>query len=87
MTESIVSALGGSPLAEFKDEQGTIEYREDDWENDPQNARTWTLPLKWTTVSIVRLCSLASYVLELTSGIHFPSRYLCILLSTRCPAG
>ena len=59
----ISSSLSEAPLGEVnlvKDE--TIEYREGDWENDPQNARNWTSAQKWTAVAIVRLRVLASYL-------------------------
>ena len=59
VTESPTSpSLCESPLREVKNEQETIKYWDDDWENDPQNARNWTVAQKWTAVSIVRLCFL-----------------------------
>jgi len=50
---------------------------EDDWENDPENARNWSFRKKWTTVSIV--CSFFSHKYlgkKFTAGIY---RYHCIL--------
>jgi len=83
----VPSSLSVSPLGDVKNEQGTIEYWEVDWENDPQNARNWTFAQKWTAVSIVRFRVLALYILaELTSRILFLLRYPCTPLSPRCPA-
>ena len=44
---------GESALPDDKVEEA-IENREEDWENDPENARNWSLMKKWTAVSIVR---------------------------------
>jgi len=85
--QSVSLNLSETPLSDVKTERGTIEFREDDWENDPQNARNWTWVQKWTAVSIVRFRFLASYVVEEpTSGILFSFRYPCIRFSARCPA-
>ncbi len=44
---------GESALPEDKVEEG-FENIEDDWENDPENARNWSTVQKWTAVGIVR---------------------------------
>lgn len=44
---------GESALPEDKVEEER-ENIEDDWENDPENARNWSFGRKWTAVSIVR---------------------------------
>jgi hypothetical protein len=44
---------GESALPDDKVEEA-LENREEDWENDPENARNWSLTKKWTAVSIVR---------------------------------
>ena len=69
--ESSVSShlpVSQTPSGEVKNEQEAIKYGEDDWEDDPQNARNWTMLQKWTAVAIASLLFLDSYVLELTSG-------------------
>lgn len=43
---------GESALPEDKREEA-FENLEDDWENDPENARNWTSRRKWTAVAIV----------------------------------
>lgn len=44
---------GESALPDDKLEEA-IENTEEDWENDPENARNWSLTKKWTAVFIVR---------------------------------
>lgn len=44
---------GESALPEDKVEED-FENAEDDWEDDPENARNWSSLKKWTAVSIVR---------------------------------
>lgn len=55
--------LSETPPGDVKNEQGTVEYREDDWQNDSQNARNWPVAQKWTAVAIVHFRFLALYVL------------------------
>jgi hypothetical protein len=43
---------GESALPEDKEGEA-IENVEDDWEDDPENARNWPAAKKWTTVAIV----------------------------------
>ena len=45
---------GESALPEDKVEEA-LENLEDDWEDDPDNARNWSSKKKWTAVGIVRL--------------------------------
>ena len=47
-------SVSETPLDEVGGEQGVVGFQEDDWENDPQNARNWTSAQKWAAVSIVR---------------------------------
>lgn len=51
--EPVLPGHGESALPEDKLEEA-IENLEDDWENDPQNARNWSFGQKWTAVAIVR---------------------------------
>ena len=48
---------GESALPEDKVEEA-LENIEDDWENDPENARNWSTVQKWTAVGIVRAYNL-----------------------------
>lgn len=51
--------------------EAVLENAEDDWENDPDNARNWNSRKKWTAVFIVR--TYPSYYLL---SIHHNHRYL-----------
>lgn len=44
---------GDSAFSEDKVEEA-VENLEEDWENDPDNARNWSFRRKWTAVGIVR---------------------------------
>jgi len=44
---------GESAIPEDKHEE-KIEILEDDWENDPENARNWPNGRRWTAMCIVR---------------------------------
>ncbi|KAG6916740.1 hypothetical protein DXG01_005560 [Tephrocybe rancida] len=57
-----------SALPEDKIEE-TLEDEEDDWENDPENARNWSFGRKWTAVSIV---ALYTFVSPLASSMMAP---------------
>ena len=47
---------GESTFSDSKDKiENAIDNLEDDWENDPENARNWSTRKKWTAVCIVRL--------------------------------
>ncbi|KAF5381298.1 hypothetical protein D9615_008391 [Tricholomella constricta] len=59
---------GESALPEDKVEEA-LENLEDDWENDPDNARNWSFSRKWTAVSIV---SLYTFVSPLASSMMAP---------------
>ncbi|KAF8068729.1 major facilitator superfamily domain-containing protein [Lyophyllum atratum] len=59
---------GESALPEDKVEEA-VENVEDDWENDPENARNWSFGKKWTAVSIV---SLYTFVSPLASSMMAP---------------
>ena len=55
---------GESALPEDKEGEA-IENIEDDWEDDPENARNWPAAKKWTTIAIVSHFP-ASSTLQLT---------------------
>ncbi|KIJ98787.1 hypothetical protein K443DRAFT_8895 [Laccaria amethystina LaAM-08-1] len=59
---------GESALPDDKVEEA-IENIEGDWENDPENARNWSLTKKWTAVSIV---ALYTFVSPLASSMMAP---------------
>lgn len=59
---------GESALPDDKIEEA-IENREEDWENDPENARNWSTAKKWTAVSIV---SFYTFVSPLASSMMAP---------------
>jgi hypothetical protein len=40
-----------SPVS--RDQEKDHEFEEEDWENDPENARNWSNRKKWTTVFVV----------------------------------
>ena len=49
------SEHGESTLSNSEDKiEKAIDSLEDDWENDPENARNWPTRKKWTAVCIVR---------------------------------
>ncbi|KAK7466360.1 hypothetical protein VKT23_005087 [Stygiomarasmius scandens] len=71
-TEEYVSKKSGleeSTLPTEKREK-TTEDVEDDWENDPLNARNWPLKKKWIAVSVV---SFYTFIPPLASSIMAPS--------------
>ena len=44
-----------STLPNLEDEiEKAVANQEDDWENDPENARNWSTRKKWTAACIVR---------------------------------
>ncbi|GLB42015.1 putative multidrug resistance protein 4 [Lyophyllum shimeji] len=57
-----------------------VENVEDDWENDPENARNWSFGKKWTAVSVVSLYTFCS---PLASSMMAPGleEYLPALLA------
>ncbi|KDR80330.1 hypothetical protein GALMADRAFT_62622 [Galerina marginata CBS 339.88] len=59
---------GESALPEDKIEE-SLENLEDDWENDPDNARNWTSRQKWTAVCIV---SAYTFLSPLASSMMAP---------------
>ena len=50
--EHYLPGHGESALPEDKEGEA-IEKVEDDWQDDPENARNWPARKKWTTVAIV----------------------------------
>ncbi|KAG6873670.1 hypothetical protein C0995_012604 [Termitomyces sp. Mi166 len=66
--EHPLSGYGESALPEDKIEEA-LENGENDWENDPENARNWTQGKKWTAVSIV---SLYTFISPLASSMMAP---------------
>lgn len=80
-TATVVSpGCGESALPEDKKEEA-LENLEDDWQNDPENARNWPDSRRWLTISVVCLSGFYE-VKQLTSppgvSVHFaaPSRQL-----------
>jgi len=59
---------GESAIPDDKVEEA-LENVEDDWENDPDNARNWSFGRKWTAVSIV---SLYTFISPLASSMMAP---------------
>ncbi|RDB30839.1 hypothetical protein Hypma_005829 [Hypsizygus marmoreus] len=59
---------GESALPEDKEEEA-VENVEDDWEDDPENARNWSFRRKWTAVAII---SLYTFVSPLASSMMAP---------------
>ncbi|KAF8155763.1 multidrug resistance protein 4 [Crassisporium funariophilum] len=59
---------GESALPEDKSEEA-LENLEDDWENDPENARNWSVGKKWTAVVVV---SAYTFVSPLASSMMAP---------------
>lgn len=52
-TIPILPGHGESAIPEDKKEEA-LENKEDDWENDPDNARNWPAVQRWTAMAIVR---------------------------------
>ncbi|KDR80318.1 hypothetical protein GALMADRAFT_242687 [Galerina marginata CBS 339.88] len=55
-TTAVAPGHGESAIPEDKKE--AIENLEDDWENDPENARNWPSHKKWAAISVVSLYTL-----------------------------
>ncbi|THU97778.1 MFS general substrate transporter [Dendrothele bispora CBS 962.96] len=59
-----------SALTTEKKERDVVDNVEDDWENDPLNARNWSSRRKWTAVAVV---SAYTFIPPLASSIMAPS--------------